>query len=94
MIADRRPAGLNRGRQNLLDCLDETIGAAALYRRRQPPGRQPGHEQGFTDIYIAEPGHDALVEQRRFDRRLAPPQNCIQLRLGKPIGKWLRPHRH
>ena len=45
-------------------------GACADHARGKPAGRDPGAIQRLADINIAEPGDDALVEQRRLDRGL------------------------
>ena len=37
---------------------------------RQPQRRNPGAEQRFADIDVAQPGDHRLVQQRRLDRRL------------------------
>src|SRR4051812_13153889 len=89
VIAQRRAAGLDRLVQHSVNCLDQpfcmigrfaaggTLGLLRRQRRRKPPRRQMRPEQRLADIDIAEPGDDALVEQR-------------SLQAGLPVGAGAR----
>ena len=62
--------------------------AACRLRRRNA-----GAVQRFDDVDVAEPSDDALIQQRRFDRRLLVRERAFQIRLMKLIAERLRPHR-
>src|SRR5439155_26612437 len=69
VVAQGRPAGLDRLAQDAADRLGEALRPLALHRAGEPLGRQAGPEQALRDIDVAESGDHLLVEQRRLDRR-------------------------
>src|SRR4051794_15925965 len=79
MVAHRRPAGLDRLGQHLADRTRQPFGPDPNDTRRQPPRRYAGPVQRLADVDVAEPGDDALVEQRRLDRRYLPGERTVQI---------------
>src|SRR4029079_7206457 len=75
IIAQRRAACLHSLTEQGLDALDERRGLfgrlASLGREGacEPLWRDTCAKQGLAGIDIANPGNQALVDERRFDRR-------------------------
>src|SRR5690606_715456 len=53
----------------------------------------PGAEQRFADVYVAEAGHDPLIEQQQFHRLLAALQGVCKVLSGQAGPERLRAHR-
>src|SRR5229473_1757002 len=79
VIAQRRPAGLDRLAENLADRRGEPLGPRADDRRGEPARRQPGAKERLADIDVAEPGDDALIEQGRLDRGQLAGQDPVEI---------------
>ena len=96
VVAQRRAAGLDRFVEHRLDARRPDVRRVRSARRsgrdrRSPaPRRQPRAIERLADINIAEPGDDALVQQRRLEACLLAPAGagqhggveCIAERLG------------
>src|SRR5690348_3444681 len=80
VIAQARAADRDRMIEHALDRLRQARGAFALYRPRQALGRQPGPVEAFAGVDVADADDHALIEQRRFDRRLLAGEQSRQRR--------------
>src|SRR5262245_24028943 len=69
IIAQGRAASLDALGQHALVRRCKRFRALAGNGRRQPFLRDARTEQRLADIDVAEPRHDALIQQRRLDRR-------------------------
>ncbi len=56
---------------------------------RAPQRVQPGAEQGFVGVDVAQPGDDRLVKQQRFELPRAAAQFSIQARDREAAGEGL-----
>src|SRR5690348_5893933 len=70
VVAQARAADRDRVFEHAFDRRGKACGTVALHRSRQSLGRQTGPIEALARIDIADADDDALIEQRRFDRRL------------------------
>src|SRR5229473_2216484 len=92
IIAQRRPAGLDRLAENLADRGGEPGGTRPGHRCGEPARRQTGTKESFADIDVAEPGDDPLVEQRRLDRGQSAGQGPVEVAAVEARLQRLRTH--
>src|SRR5215204_5426727 len=99
VVAQRRAAGLDGLAQHRADLLRQATGALARIaggRRERARGgfrMQPGPEQRLADIDVAEPGDQALIEERRLAPEKAGdrlPGEFVAERLEPEIAKMRR----
>jgi len=90
MVAKAGAAGGDGVAEDAADGGGQFFCAAALHGSRFAFRRYAGPEQAFAHIYIAEPGDNALIHERRLDRKgaaLEPARQFIGVELvGKRIG--------
>ncbi len=89
IVAQRRSARCNRFAQHIAD--DGHKGGGIFHIARKAGRGQAGAVQHFADIDIAKPRHDALIQQRRFDRGFAPSKARRKIRPVKAIAQRLWP---
>src|SRR5215218_4197630 len=97
VVAQRRAAGLDGLAQHRADLACEAMGALARLagggreRARRRFRMQPRPEQRLADIDVAEPGDQALVEERRLERRPLAPEQAGDRLAGELIAERLEP---
>src|SRR5205085_11941508 len=69
VVAEARTAGPDRGAENQANGAHKSNCALVAYGGSHASGRNPGVEQRFADIDVAETGDRALVEERGFNGR-------------------------
>lgn len=92
-IPQSRAAGLDRRAEGRDDRRGQTFAPGPAAPARQCPGgtkwRKARKVQGLADIYIAEPGDDALIQQHGFERRSTVRKGGVEHRFVEPSAKRL-----
>jgi hypothetical protein len=70
-IGNRRTAGQNRLSQNLLQYPSQHLRLLFAQLRSPPHRMNPGAPQAFVRINVADAAQNTLIEQERFDLRIA-----------------------
>jgi hypothetical protein len=90
IVAKRRTTGLDRLGDDVANGNDKPLDA----RSRQPPGTasrmDPGAMQRFARVDIAQTGDEALVEQKRLDRRGSAAQFRVKASAVEPCRLWAK----
>ena len=93
VIPQAGPTRLDGPAKHALNGPCQPFGAFRPQASCRPQGRKPRLVQAFTDIDVAKPGEDALIEKRRLQRPATGLQPRAQDVAPKAIAKGLRPQR-
>jgi demethylmenaquinone methyltransferase / 2-methoxy-6-polyprenyl-1,4-benzoquinol methylase len=90
-IAQGGAACINRLGQHFADDRDEAVDSGFREVTGKGKGADPGAEQGFANVDIAQTRDDALIQKRGFDRGAAASQTRRKVGFVEIIPKGLRP---
>src|SRR4029077_19228397 len=89
VVAQAGPAGGDGAGQDVAHRGGEALGPAAGDRGGDAARREPRPVEALRDVDVAEPGDDALIEERRLDRRHPAGERCGEARPVERVAKWL-----